>query len=86
VDQYPDPISLEMLDPDPYPDPDSMKQDPQHWFYARSRNIPYYSGGTGLQAVIKNLLVNFVQAAGNEDLFEDLFVHLILAAAVLLCS
>jgi hypothetical protein len=34
----------------------------------------------------KNLLVNFIQAAGNEDLFEDLFVHLILAAAVLLCS
>jgi hypothetical protein len=23
--------SLEMLDPDPYPDPDSMNPNPQHW-------------------------------------------------------
>jgi hypothetical protein len=24
--------SLEMLDPDPFPDPDSLDPDPQHWF------------------------------------------------------
>jgi hypothetical protein len=28
LDPYPD--SLEMLDPDPYPDPDSINPDPQH--------------------------------------------------------
>ncbi len=28
---YPDPDSLEMLDPDPYLDPDSMNPDSQHW-------------------------------------------------------
>ncbi len=27
----PDPDSLEMLDPDPYPDPVSMNPDPQLW-------------------------------------------------------
>ncbi len=28
-----DPDSLEMLDPDPYPNPDSMNPpDPQHWY------------------------------------------------------
>ncbi len=28
----PDPDSLKMLDPDPYPDPESMNPDPQHCF------------------------------------------------------
>ncbi len=31
LDQDPYPESLEMLDSDPNPDPDSMNPDPQHW-------------------------------------------------------
>jgi hypothetical protein len=33
LDPEPDPDSLEMLDSDPYLDLDSMKLDPQHWYW-----------------------------------------------------
>ncbi len=40
INPYPDPASLEMLDPDPYPEPDSMNPDPQHFKIALQRSGP----------------------------------------------
>jgi hypothetical protein len=45
LDPEPDPYqyldSLEMLDPDPYPGPDAINPDPQHWFYHLLKKFVY---------------------------------------------
>jgi hypothetical protein len=33
LDPDPNSDTLEMLDPNPYPDPDSMNRDPELWFF-----------------------------------------------------
>ncbi len=71
-----------MIDPDPYPDPDSMNPDPQHWFpltMISTTSLPgllaYVYVDSGLKVFISFALAGLHNSVIPVDLRFETFFH-----------